>query len=144
MDADIVRQAVLGTPDAWTLLLRAGAESLLDAVRFQPEQKKLTEDDFCEEDNLETLSEREVRAALKFARNVNAALSGLPYMCLRNDALCDVLSNRLIKRVPTNRVVQFMRLCRRIDEQRKSTHSVVAQLCGNVGSWLAGFKALLD
>ncbi|MBR4750589.1 MAG: hypothetical protein IK077_02400 [Thermoguttaceae bacterium] len=144
MDADIVRQAVLGTPDAWTLLLRAGAESLLDAVRFQPEQKKLTEDDFCEEDDSETLSEREVRAALNFARNVNAALSGLPYMSLRNDALCDVLSNRLVKRVPTNRVVQFMRLCRRIDEQRKSTRSAVARLCGNVGSWLAGFKAFRE
>ncbi len=136
MDSNIIKQAVLGTPDAWTLLLKAGAESLLDDVRFEPEQAELTADDFCKEEDAEAFSKSEMDLTFDLLR-----YSGNSYPCV-------ALLARQNKRIPDERVVRFMfetrdfaHGSRASDRATRSTYWNYARLCGSVGRWLAGFDA---
>ncbi|MBQ9813417.1 MAG: hypothetical protein IJM54_08895 [Thermoguttaceae bacterium] len=129
MNPKLVQQATLGTPDAWALLLRAGAESLLNDVRFQPDQTQPGENDFCEEDATETFSVREIAAALN--------LLSYPQNC----AACVATLGRSNKRVSVDNLVTFMSRAGSVVDENKSTRLTYARLCGTVGRWLARFPS---
>ncbi|MBP5622423.1 MAG: hypothetical protein J6X44_10450, partial [Thermoguttaceae bacterium] len=128
MNPSLIQQATLGTSDAWTLLLRAGAEAFLDDVRTSPVQTKLEDVDFCEQDANEPLSEREIDAALNLLR------------FSKNSEVCVVTLDRSNKRFPAERVVDFMSRVEFAGDERKTTFQSCARVCGNVGRWLAKYE----
>lgn len=131
MNANLVQQAVLGSPDAWPLLLSVGAERVAAAAKYQPGKTELTKDDFCEKDAQEILSEREALAAIK----PGEILRGYRY-----DPYVVKLS-RLNKRFPDNLVPRFLRIFKEDSELSGKGRDAVASLCGNVWRWFSQFSA---
>ena len=131
MNANLVQQAVLGSPDAWPLLLSVGAERVAAAAKYQPVQTELTKDDFCKKDARETLAKDEVAAALRPAELVSSD----------RYASYVVNASRLNKRLPNSFVVKFLKIFKPRALLQKSSYEAIAAFCGDVGGWLCGFDA---
>ena len=131
MNANLIQQAVLGSPDAWSLLLRSGAERLVGAANYQPTLTELTKNDFCEKDAREAFTPREAKALLKRVELGR-------YTCYL------VHASRLNKKFRANLVVNFLKQFKMEKLSSKSTNEAIATLCGNVGCWLCRFKAFRE
>jgi hypothetical protein len=129
MNADLIQEAVVGSSDAWSLLLRCGSENLDAAANYQPTKTKLTKNDYCKKETTETLSEDEAKAALKPGEFVD----------LNRSASYVVNASRLNKKLPNVLAVDFFYKFKRYTFFSKSTYEAIASLTGNAGSWLWGF-----